>query len=49
VAPRWTIGGPDSLLKDVRGIALDPKNKQVMISDKTHNAVFTFNVPEAFQ
>jgi DNA-binding beta-propeller fold protein YncE len=49
VAPRWTIGGPDSLLKDVRGIALDPKNKQVMISDKTHNAVFTFNVPEVFQ
>jgi hypothetical protein len=48
VAPRWTIGGPDNLLKDVRGIALDPKNKQVMISDKTHNAVFTFHVPEAF-
>jgi hypothetical protein len=48
VAPRWTIGGPDNLLKDVRGIALDPKNKNVMISDKTHNAVFTFSIPEAF-
>ena len=48
VAPRWTIGGPDNLLKDVRGIALDPKSKHVIISDKTHNAIFTFNVPEAF-
>jgi len=48
VAPRWTIGGPDNLLKDVRGIALDPKSKQVIISDKTHNAIFTFSVPEAF-
>ena len=48
VAPRWTIGGPGNLLKDVRGIALDPKTKHVMISDKTHNAIFTFSVPEAF-
>jgi len=48
VVPRWTIGGPGALLKDVRGIALDPKNKHVMISDKTHNAIFTFSIPEAF-
>jgi DNA-binding beta-propeller fold protein YncE len=48
VAPRYTIGGPDNLLKDVRGIALDPKNKTVYISDKTHNAIFGFNVPEVF-
>ena len=48
VAPRWTIGGPNALLKDVRGIALDPKSKHVIISDKTHNAIFTFSVPEAF-
>jgi DNA-binding beta-propeller fold protein YncE len=48
VAPRWTIGGPDYLLKDVRGIALNPKDKQVFISDKTHNAIFAFSVPEAF-
>jgi len=47
--PRWTIGGPKSLLKDVRGIALDVKNQNVIVSDKTHNAVFTFNVPEVFQ
>ena len=47
--PRWTIGGPKSLLKDVRGIALDVKNQNVIVSDKTYNAVFTFHVPEVFQ
>jgi len=48
VAPRLTIGGPNNVLKDPRGIAIDIKNKNVMVSDKTQNAVFTFNVPEAF-
>ena len=49
VQPRWTIGGPNLYLKDARGIAIDVKNKNVMVSDKTLNAVLTFNVPEAFQ
>ena len=48
VPPLLTIGGPNSLLKDARGIAVDPKNKNVYVSDKTLNAVLTFNVPEAF-
>jgi hypothetical protein len=48
VAPRFTIGGPGLLLKDARGIAVDPKNKDIMVSDKTLNAVFRFHVPEAF-
>ncbi len=47
--PRLTIGGPNFLLKDVRGITLDVRNQNVIVSDKTHNAIFTFNVPEAFQ
>jgi hypothetical protein len=46
--PRWTIGGPNLLLKDARGIAVDPKSKDVIVSDKTLNAVFRFHVPEAF-
>jgi len=46
--PRLTIGGPNLLLKDARGIAIDPKNKDVIVSDKTLNAVFRFHVPEAF-
>src|SRR5258708_6117365 len=48
VPPRLTIGGPGQLLKDARGIAVDPKSKDVMVSDKTWNAVFRFHVPEAF-
>ena len=48
VPARFTIGGPNLLLKDARGIAIDPKNKNVMVSDKTLNAVLTFHVPEAF-
>ena len=47
--PRLTIGGPNLILKDARGIALDVKNQNVMVSDKTLNAVLTFHVPEAFQ
>jgi hypothetical protein len=46
--PRWTIGGPNTVLRDVRGIALDPKNKTVIVSDKTLNAMLTFRVPEVF-
>jgi DNA-binding beta-propeller fold protein YncE len=46
--PRLTIGGPNLLLKDARGRTIDPKNKNVIVSDKTLNAVLTFHVPEAF-
>jgi hypothetical protein len=49
VPARWTIGGPNLLLKDARGIAIDVKNKEVLVSDKTLNAVFRFHVPEAFE
>jgi hypothetical protein len=48
VPPRLTIGGPNLLLRDGRGIALDTKNKDVIVSDKTLNAVLRFHVPEAF-
>jgi hypothetical protein len=48
VPPRFTIGGPNLLLKDGRGITFDAKNKDVIVSDKTLNAVLTFHVPEVF-
>ena len=48
VAPRWTIGGPNQLLRQVRGIALNPKSKEVIVSDKYVNAVMTYNFPEIF-
>ena len=46
--PRYTIGGPNGLLKDARGIAVDAKNKNVIVSDKSLNAILTFHLPEAF-
>lgn len=48
VPPRWTIGGPGGLLSDTRGVAVDPKNKFVIVSDKTVNGILSFHVPEAF-
>ncbi|MBI3941042.1 MAG: hypothetical protein HY315_09420 [Acidobacteria bacterium] len=48
VPPRWTIGGPYGTLRKPRGVALDPKNKTVIVSDKYLNAVLTFAFPEIF-
>jgi hypothetical protein len=46
--PRWTIGGPNGILESVRGVALDPKHKSVIISDKRLNALLTYSFPEIF-
>lgn len=48
VPPRWMIGGPNGMLKQPRGMDLDPKNKTVIISDKVLNAVLTYSFPEIF-
>jgi hypothetical protein len=48
VPPKWTIGGPKGVLRMPRGIALDVKNKNMMVSDKRLNAVLTFHFPELF-
>ena len=48
VPPRWTIGGPKGILQQVRGVALDPKNKSVIVSDKRLNGVLTYYFPEIF-
>jgi len=48
VPPRWTIGGPNGLLRDTRGVAVDPKHKAVLVSDKYVNGVATFSFPEIF-
>ncbi len=49
VPARFMIGGPNGPLKDGRGVALDIENKNVIVTDKTLNAILTFNVPEAFE
>jgi len=48
VPPRWTVGGPKGILRDVRGVAVDEKHKNVMVSDKYVNGVATYNFPEIF-
>jgi hypothetical protein len=45
--PRWTIA--HDILKEVRNLAVDPKNKTVMVADKGLNAIMTFYFPEAFE
>ena len=48
VPPRWMIGGPNSVLRQVRGLTLDPKHKSVIVSDKYLNSILTFSFPEIF-
>lgn len=47
--PKWVIGGPKSKLKKPRGVALDPKNQEMIVADMRVNAVFTFHFPELFK
>lgn len=48
VPPQWTIGGPKGMLRQPRGLTLDPKNKTVIVSDKYLNGVLTYSFPEVF-
>ena len=50
VPPTWKIpgtGGP-MVMKKPRGVTLDPKHKEVIVSDMRLNAVLTFGLPEMF-
>jgi hypothetical protein len=44
--PRWEIG--KDVLYDLRAVAVDPKSKTVIATDKKLNAIVTFHVPEIF-
>jgi hypothetical protein len=48
VPPRWTIGGPQGALQMVRGVAVNPNHKEVIITDKRLNAILTYYFPELF-
>jgi hypothetical protein len=47
VAPRFRIG--EGVLQEMRGVAIDAKNQDVIITDKELNAVLTYHVPEVFR
>jgi hypothetical protein len=49
VPPQWTIGGPKGAFQMVRGVTVDPKHKEVIVSDKRLNAVLTFSFPQLFE
>jgi hypothetical protein len=48
VPPRWFIGGARSQMKKPRGVALNPKNKELIIADMRLNTVLTYYFPEIF-
>jgi hypothetical protein len=48
VPPQWTIAGPKGMLRQPRGVALDPKTKTLIVSDKYLNGVLTYSFPELF-
>jgi hypothetical protein len=50
VPPRWKIEGKASnAFHKPRGVALNPKHKELIVSDMRQNAVFTYSFPELFE
>jgi hypothetical protein len=47
VPPRWTVG--KGMLKETRGITVDPKNKTIIVSDKLLAGILTYSVPQMFE
>lgn len=46
--PRWKFGGPHGIIRQPRGVTLDPAHKNVIVTDKRVNAVLTWYFPEMF-
>lgn len=45
--PRYTIG--QDIFKELRNLAVNPNNKEIMASDKTANDIKTWEFPEAWE
>jgi hypothetical protein len=48
VAPRWTLEGSGTTIKKAFAVALNPKNKEVYVTDMRLNGVLTFFAPQVF-
>ena len=46
--PLYRIGGPKILLRQVRGVTVNPNHKELIVTDKRVNAVITYYFPEIF-
>jgi hypothetical protein len=46
--PLYRVGGPNILLRQVRGVTLNPNHKELIVTDKRVNAVITYYFPEIF-
>ena len=46
--PLWKFGGPNGIIRQPRGVVLDPAHKSVIVTDKRVNAVLTWYFPEMF-
>jgi hypothetical protein len=49
VAPKWAIAGDQTGMKKTFGVALNPEQKEIYVSDMRTHGVFTFSAPEVFQ
>ena len=48
VPPRWKLGGSNTVMAKPRGVAINAKHKELVISDMRLNAVLTYYFPEIF-
>ncbi len=48
VPPRWKLSGSKSVMIKPRGVAIDPKHKEIIVADMRLNAVLTYYFPEIF-
>ena len=48
IAPRWKVKGPQSTIIKPRGVALDPKHKEIFVADMRLNAILIYSFPEIF-
>ena len=48
IPPRWKIAGPGSTMMKPRGVAINPKDKEILVGDMRLNAVLTYYFPEMF-
>jgi DNA-binding beta-propeller fold protein YncE len=49
IAPRMKIGGPFSGLYHPTGLALNPKNGEIYVSDSVRNGILSFLTPDFFE